>query len=306
MEEEQVQGLGSAGERVIGEAVARLRGWVGVANTAMFTTADELGALKSRPMIVREIDEDGQAWLVSDEATAKVHAVRRDARVNLAWTHPVRGRWVSASGRAAVIHDRARVRALWDTTLQRWFPEGPDDPRLCLLRVRLDEAATWEAPRGGIGPVTRLAKHLLGVRIRDEGRETLVLRARQPGVGDTAGVLGTAGGSLGTAPPTGRARSQTGATRETARANRATAESTTGRPRRGRGAGGAPATKEAPSRETSTRKTPTRSAPAKAAPKSEAAPPRSGRGSAKAAAERDTKAAAERDTKADTETDAKA
>jgi general stress protein 26 len=35
------------------------------------------------------------------------------------------------------------MRELWNTAVQAWFPDGPDDPHLCLLRVDLDEAEYW-------------------------------------------------------------------------------------------------------------------------------------------------------------------
>ncbi len=202
MEEDQYRGFGGEGEHVYREGVDRLRALLGGTRVAMFTTADETGALRSRPMVVQEITDEGEAWLVADEGSAKVHAVRREWHVNLAWVRPVRGRWLSATGRATVVQDREKLRTLWDPTLEAWFPNGADDPRLCLLRVRLDEAMTWDAPLGNLMQVKRLAASLLGRprRSGEAGRDTIVIRTRQAGVGDTAGILGAAGGSVGVAP----------------------------------------------------------------------------------------------------------
>jgi general stress protein 26 len=199
MEEEPFRGHE---EHVNKAGVNRLRALLGNARVAMLTTADPCGALKSRPMVVQQIDDEGEAWLVTDEGSGKVHDVRREWNVNLSWLRPVRGRWIAANGRATVVRDREKLAKVWDPGLQLWFPAGVDDPHVCLLRVRLDEAVTWNAPLGNLLQLTRLAGTLLrrAPRGGEQGRETIRIRSQQAGVGDTAGILGAAGGSMGSAP----------------------------------------------------------------------------------------------------------
>jgi general stress protein 26 len=42
------------------------------------------------------------------------------------------------------VHDRAKIEELWNTFAEAWFPDGPDDPNLALLRVDVDKAQLWE------------------------------------------------------------------------------------------------------------------------------------------------------------------
>ncbi|MFN7145344.1 MAG: pyridoxamine 5'-phosphate oxidase family protein, partial [Myxococcota bacterium] len=211
MEEDQFRGYGGDGEHVYKDGVAKLRNILGGGRVAMLTTADETGALRSRPMVVQEIDDEGNAWLVTDESSAKVHEVRNENHVNLAWLRPVLGRWLSVTGRATVSRDREKLRAVWDPMLQAWFPNGVDDPNICLLKVKLDEAIAWDAPLGNMLQITKLAGTLLGKGGRggEQARDTIVIRSRQS-MGDTAGIFGTAGGSMGTARKGGGGMSGSG------------------------------------------------------------------------------------------------
>jgi general stress protein 26 len=192
-----------SGERVSQEGVERLRALLGSRPVVMLTTMEPGGSLRSRPMAIQEINDQGEAFLITQRSSSKVEEVAREHHVNLAFFRTVRGRYVSVSGRATVVRDDTKLRQLWHPTLQAWFPDGLDDPDLCLLRVRIDKAETWNAPVGNLIQVARLAGSILGRSPRpthEEGRDTLVIRVQQPGIGDTAGILGAAGGNMGVAP----------------------------------------------------------------------------------------------------------
>jgi general stress protein 26 len=53
--------------------------------------------------------------------------------------------YVSISGRAEVIRDHVRARELWSPMDEEWFPHGPDDPQLVLIRIKIDSAAYWDS-----------------------------------------------------------------------------------------------------------------------------------------------------------------
>jgi hypothetical protein len=40
----------------------------------------------------------------------------------------------------------AKAKELWDPNYQTWFPAGPTDPHLALIRVRVERAEYWDAP----------------------------------------------------------------------------------------------------------------------------------------------------------------
>jgi general stress protein 26 len=113
---------------------------------AMLTTVLPDGTLRSRPMATQKAPFDGTLWFFTDADSAKVHEVEGDGHVNVAYADPSHNRWVSVAGTARVVRDKAKVKELWTPPLKAWFPKGPDDPNIALLRVDVSGAEYWDAP----------------------------------------------------------------------------------------------------------------------------------------------------------------
>lgn len=115
----------------------------------MLTTLNG-GALRSRPMSTQEMDAQGALWFFTSDTTHKAEEIEADGRVNVAYSKPSDNTYVSVSGQAEVVKDRAKAKELWNPVLKAWFPQGLDDPHLCLLRVAVEEAEYWDAPNSKI------------------------------------------------------------------------------------------------------------------------------------------------------------
>ena len=65
--------------------------------------------------------------------------------------------WLSVAGRATLVDDRALVEEMWNPVVEAWFPDGPMDPDVHLLRVNAESAEYWKAPggRGLVGALVR-------------------------------------------------------------------------------------------------------------------------------------------------------
>jgi general stress protein 26 len=110
---------------------------------AMLTTSNDAGELVSRPMAPLELASDGSIWFFTDVQTAKVGQLRK---LNLAFTDADRGTYVSISGHGEIHSDHARMKRLWTPAAKPWFPDGPDSPNLCLIKVVPETAEFWDAP----------------------------------------------------------------------------------------------------------------------------------------------------------------
>lgn len=113
---------------------------------ALLVTSDADGRLRGRPMSAMSRDANGVLWFASREATAKLDEIARHPNVLLAYAEPKDQNYVSVSGRAQVVRDPAKVRELWSEPARVWFPKGPDDPDIALIRVEIDSAEYWDAP----------------------------------------------------------------------------------------------------------------------------------------------------------------
>lgn len=137
------------------ESYAKLREMVDEIKVAMLTTVDDDGRLRSRPLQTLEIDANGSLWFFTSASSPKAHEARlTGGEVNLAYANPDDHDYVSISGTAELVRDRARMQELWTDWVKVWFPRGLDDPDLALLRVDITQAEYWDAPGNA---VTRMA-----------------------------------------------------------------------------------------------------------------------------------------------------
>ena len=45
-----------------------------------------------------------------------------------------------------MVRDEAKNKELWTMAMKAWFPKGPEDPELGLLKVSVDKAEYWDTP----------------------------------------------------------------------------------------------------------------------------------------------------------------
>ncbi|KAG0920462.1 hypothetical protein G6F32_015590 [Rhizopus arrhizus] len=134
---------------------------------AMFTTTGVDGRLYSRPLATQQGAFEGALWFVITADSPKVAEIALDPRVNVAYASPSKNTYVSVSGRARVVDDRAKIDELWSPAMKLFFPGGKEDPNLRLIHVRADSAEYWD------GPGTLLGKALTFVlsAVQDEPRQ---------------------------------------------------------------------------------------------------------------------------------------
>lgn len=122
----------------------------------MLTTTTEPGDFHSRPMAVQQVDDDGTLWFFVDRTSPKVADIAREPRVNAAFAGTTS--WVSVAGRASLVDDPALQHELWNSMVEAWFPDGPDDPAITLLRVDAESAEYWDSPGGRLATAISLVK----------------------------------------------------------------------------------------------------------------------------------------------------
>lgn len=141
------------------EAIEKLKGLMEGIDFCMLTTIDG-DYLRSRPMSTQEFEFDGDLWFFTSDNTHKMEEIAKDNRVNVSYAKPDDNRYVSVSGRGELVKDRQKIEELWSPVLKAWFPEGLDDPTLCLLKVSVEQAEYWDAPSSKIVQLVGFVKAL--------------------------------------------------------------------------------------------------------------------------------------------------
>ena len=128
------------------EQMSKVRDMVEEIRIAMMTTVDDQGNLVSRPMAALQFDEEGNVWFFTQRTSPKVDQIEQnERRVNVAFASASDADYVSISGVANEVDDRAKIDELWNPQAKAWFPKGKDDPELTLLKVHTQMAEYWDS-----------------------------------------------------------------------------------------------------------------------------------------------------------------
>ena len=141
------------------ESMVKIRKMLENIDFCMMTTIDN-GTLRSRPMSTQAAEFDAEIWFFTSDDSHKISELEKDDRVCLAYSKPDDSTYVSVTGRGEISRDKAKMEELWSPVLKARFPGGLEDPKLCLLKVKVEQAEYWESTAGKLVELFGLVKAL--------------------------------------------------------------------------------------------------------------------------------------------------
>jgi general stress protein 26 len=116
------------------------------------------GTLHSHPLTTQNktLEADGCLYFFVARATEVGQRLQQDGNVNLAYANPDQDTWVSVTGTARVLEDMAKKKELFNTMAKAWFPDGPEDPNMELVEIRIDEAEYWNVKENKLLQLVKL------------------------------------------------------------------------------------------------------------------------------------------------------
>lgn len=127
------------------ESVSRIAKIIADIKFALLTTASPAGALHARPMTTQQTEFDGDLWFIGNKNSGTVADIQQNPQVNASYADTGKGTYVSVSGRAELVEDRAKLETLWSDFYKAYFDGGIDDPAVQLIRIDSQEAEFWES-----------------------------------------------------------------------------------------------------------------------------------------------------------------
>ena len=116
----------------------------------MMTTRSSDG-MRARPMSNNgEVEFDGDVWFFSGADTRKIEDIERDPQVHLGYSDTENFVFVSMTGAATIVRDKAKKSELWIKDLERWFEDGPESEDVVLIKVTPQIIAWWGDDEGEI------------------------------------------------------------------------------------------------------------------------------------------------------------
>ena len=124
---------------------------------AMLTT-QFAGGLRARPLEARPDREAGIIWFLTDVRSGKDDEVAASPDVCLVFIDAGEKAYLSITGRAEIVRDPAKAADIWTSTDKVWWPGGPDDPTLRVIRVEPSTAELWDGPSSSAVAAFEFAK----------------------------------------------------------------------------------------------------------------------------------------------------
>ena len=125
--------------------------------TAMLVTIDSDGRPHSRPMSTQDTEFDGAVWFLTDIESAMVREIAANPTVAVTYASPGKESYVSLSGQAEILNDRERISRFWSAFMKAWW-DGPEDPRIRVLKVDIEQGEYWDTPGGKVASLFALVK----------------------------------------------------------------------------------------------------------------------------------------------------
>ncbi|HYC78045.1 MAG TPA: pyridoxamine 5'-phosphate oxidase family protein [Planctomycetota bacterium] len=152
-------------------AVAKIRDLARRAKDCFFVTRDPTGGtISARPMNVRRVDDEGNLWFLSADDSHKNQELERDPATQLFFQSTNDADFLLINGRATVVHDRTKVKQLWEPTLITWFPGGVEDPRITAIKVAPVDGYYWDTKGGD---ALAGVKMLLGAALKKPANDSV-------------------------------------------------------------------------------------------------------------------------------------
>lgn len=123
------------------------------------------------PMSRQEVDEEGNIWyLFSSESDTFSH-LQQNNKVSILFSQVSDYSFLSLNGVASVSQDKARIEKYWNKFVEAWFEKGKEDPRIRVMKVRVDDAHYWDNKTSKLVTFLKVATSAITGKKLDIGRE---------------------------------------------------------------------------------------------------------------------------------------
>ncbi len=118
-------------------------------DVAIMSTRTAGGAIAGRPMSNnKDVDFDGDSYYFTNAETQVVSDIEADPQVGLGYQGK-HNLYISVSGKADLIRDKAQFEDHWNRDLDKWFEDGIDTPGLTMIHVKAEKVEYWDGRDSG-------------------------------------------------------------------------------------------------------------------------------------------------------------
>lgn len=153
------------------QAVKKIQDMTGDGNIVLFCCNLGHQPFDATPMSTQAVEEDGTIWFYSARDSDRNRYVQQDARVQLLYGDSGSQDYLSLYGQAEIVQDREKAKELWTSFAKVWFPDGPADPNLSLIRFRPSDGFYWDTKHGKMVAFAKMVASMMTGKTMDDSVE---------------------------------------------------------------------------------------------------------------------------------------
>jgi general stress protein 26 len=138
------------------QSAQKIKDMAEAADICFFTTSLTELPISTRPMSTQKVEDDGSLWFFSEKGSDKNEHIEKDNRVQLFYSNKGSSEYLSLYGSASILQDAAKAKEMWSPWVKTWF-DGPDDPKLTLIKIVPEQGYYWDTKDGKIVSMLKMA-----------------------------------------------------------------------------------------------------------------------------------------------------
>ena len=121
--------------------------WKNVRQISECMLITKVGAhMRGRPMRGIAREDENVIWFITAKTSHKDDEIAADSHACLCFADASKHTFVSMSGEIEMTDAKDQILALWNSGAEAYFPEGPGDPNIVLLKFVPEFGEYWDSP----------------------------------------------------------------------------------------------------------------------------------------------------------------
>jgi len=151
------------------QAIEKLKEIAEKARVCMMNTSLDQRPIPTRPMTLKEVDEEGRMWFISSKKSDKNFQLQKDAALQLTFMNTSKSEYLSVYGKASIYTDQKHIDEHWSIMANAWF-DGKEDDDISIIAVKASDIKYWDTKHGKIVDMATMAySAITGDRSVDAG-----------------------------------------------------------------------------------------------------------------------------------------
>lgn len=153
------------------EAIEKLKDLVNKIDVGMVCSYPENDYIHAVPMSRQEVDDAGNIWYLFSSESETYEYLNANKKISLLFSHVGDYSFVSVNGVAEISQNKERIEKYWNKFVEAWFEKGKDDPRIRVLKVKVEDAHYWDTKTNKLVTFLKLAASAVTGKKMETGRD---------------------------------------------------------------------------------------------------------------------------------------